>query len=461
MPNANTPLTRLHNMKMQLWGTVATIALISGFSTSFAGENSFAREPLEAPRPLKIVSLPKTISVAKFLAIAPVEAPRPVIKAEDTQLAEATTVTKSDDVPESLPSSGEKKPATEMPNSREARATVSSFEVAEPKVDPFTKNLNDAIDITSRRILSADTHTPWQIGHGVLALRHDYEVRVNGEKVNAIDWISHNPTYDGEPWFYLTRYGARTHPFSVPYAFEGHPNQFLAFLALSKLPKDHKFYISGRTVTLQDFINNAKMSIDEREETTWTLWFFAYYVDLDDRWFSAQRKAWNIERMVQVEMREPVTKKACGGNHSLFAIASARNAYLQKGQRLYGTWLQAHYYLNRHIELARRLQNNDGTFSSNYYKGRGFTRDPSKRVSTSGHTLEFLMMAVPEEQLQQEWIRNAVSAVSKDLLEHKYTPLEVGGMYHALHSLIIYRERTQNKSAAPNERLPLARRNSR
>ncbi|QDT38217.1 hypothetical protein Pan189_26070 [Stratiformator vulcanicus] len=312
--------------------------------------------------------------------------------------------------------------------------------------DPLARKVAQAIDITSRRILSVDTHTPWQIGHGVMALRHQYELQIGDERINAIEWISDNPRFGGEPWWYATRYGAKPHPFSEPYAFEGHPNQFLAFLAMSRLPLDHKFKVApDRTATLADFIENAKMTIDKREETTWTLWFFAYYLDSDESWVNERREPWSMERMLREEMSIPVTKKACGGNHGLFALASARNAYLQGGKRLRGVWLQSHYFLARHAELARRLQNADGSFSSNYYKGRGYSKDPSKRVSTSGHTLEFLMMSLPKQQLKQSWVRRGIENIADDLIKYQAEPLDVGGMYHALHAMIIYRERTFEK----------------
>ncbi|HEX6984889.1 MAG TPA: hypothetical protein VF170_05905, partial [Planctomycetaceae bacterium] len=43
---------------------------------------------------------------------------------------------------------------------------------------------------------------------------------------------------------------------------------------------------------------------------------------------------------------------------------------------------------------------------------------------------------------------NGVAAVARDLIQYQREPLEVGGMYHAVHALVLYRERTRTEFAA-------------
>lgn len=338
--------------------------------------------------------------------------------------------------------------------------------------DPLDRQVDEALDVTARRVLTAESlspkerpHTPWQIGHLMLAFRRDSVVKVRGEKVNAYDWVATNPVYsarvkrgkDAETtvermnWFYLTTYGARPQRFTgEPYEFEGHPNQFLAFFALARIPLDFEFDVQGRKVTYGDMLQNAKMEVNDREEVAWDLWAFSYYFDMDEQWRNAKGEAWSMERLVTTTLTQFSPEKSpCGGCHALFALASARNAFYQtKGTRLTGAWTQAHYHLEKHIELARRMQNRDGSFSAKYFKGPKYDSDPSKRVSTTGHTLEFLMMALRQERLKEPWVRNAVNRLSHDLIQYQAESLEVGGMYHAAHALVLYRERTRPQFAA-------------
>lgn len=370
-----------------------------------------------------------------------------------------------------LPNRGAEQPKPLMPEIAGDAKPVTPAATVRP-ADPLDRQVDEALDVTARRVLTAESlnpkerpHTPWQIGHGMLAFRRDYLVKVRGEKVNAYEWVANNPVYrarvkrgkDAETtveslnWFYLTPYGARPQRFTgEPYEFEGHPNQFLAFFALARIPLDFKFTVQGRQVTYGDMLKNAKMEVNDREEVAWDLWAFAYYFDVDEQWRNAKGEPWNMERLVSTTLAQFSPQKSpCGGCHALFALASARNAYFQtKGARLTGAWTQAHYHLEKHIELARQMQNRDGSFSGDYFKGRKYIGgDPSKRISTTGHTLEFLMMALKQERLKEQWVRNAVNRLSHDLIQYQADSLEVGGMYHAAHALVLYRERTRPQFA--------------
>lgn len=314
-------------------------------------------------------------------------------------------------------------------------------------VDPLQTLVEDAINVTSRRMLTADVNTPWQIAHGVLALRDQYYLKTtDGKTVKALDWISSGPTFAGKPWFVTTTFGGKGQPFTEPYHFEGHPNQFLALFTLARLPREFEFTAAenGRKFTIADWIHNAKMECNDHEEMTWTLWSLAFYIEPDAEWYNKDGEQWSMERLIRKQMQTPVTKAACGGNHGLFAIACARNAYLQAGNPLRGVWLEGHMYLQKYIQIARQWQNSDGSFSSQWYKSSEHSDDIARRLSTTGHCLEFLMVVLPQSEINQPWIRNAVNRIGRDLVDNQAEPIGgkgVGGMYHALNALTIYRDR--------------------
>lgn len=308
-------------------------------------------------------------------------------------------------------------------------------------VDPLMQQVNAAIEISSRRYLDADNHTPWQIIHGVLALRKDYLIKDGDEKVSALEWISNGATYKGTPYFEVTRWGGRAQPFSKPYIFEGHPNQFLGYMSMSNLPLDHEIQTPTRPITIGDVVKNAQMEVQAGEEPAWTLWGLVHYLGPDATWQNKNGEPWSIERLVRSQTYEPVNTAACGGTHGLFALSYARNTYLESGERLRGAWLEADQKIRRYVEEARSLQNSDGSFSASFFQGRRYEPDVTKRVGPSGHTLEFVIMALPPERLNETWVRNGVDSVSKDLIECRSQPLDCGPLYHALSSLVIYRER--------------------
>jgi hypothetical protein len=366
------------------------------------------------------------------------------------------TTTSRDNAPASRPAT------TAVPNKQEAPAVGPKAEAdvqagADEQIDPLLQLAERAITRTSQRYLDADNHTPWQIIHGLLALRRDFVLTRGDAKINCIEFLSNGPTFRGEPWWQVTEHGGRAHPFSVPYAFEGHVNQTLALLSMSDLPLTHEFRVDGvRTLTMADMVENARMTVNTREEITWTLWFLTHYVDIDDEWTNAAGQPWSMEELVRVQTASPVINTPCGGCHGLFAIAYARNAYLQKHGRLRGVYFQAEQKLNKYIELARTMQNHDGSFSTEFFKGTGQSRDFNERLKSSGHMLEWLMMALPEERLNEPWVRKAVASISTDLILNASQPAECGPLYHALNSLIMYRDRARGPQTPIEESLELA-----
>ncbi len=307
--------------------------------------------------------------------------------------------------------------------------------------DPLLIKVNKAIQVTERRFLSTEIHSPWQILHGVLALRNDYQLKRNGKKVNALEWIAQGQKYRGEHWFQKTATGGRAHPFNKPYHFEGHANQSFAIMTMADLPTDYKFKADHGYVTIQNLIDNAKATVNKKEEITWTLWALAHYLTPDAEWENNKGENWSIERLVRIQTKANVIKAPCGGTHGMFALTYARNSYLVTGQPLRGVWMEADQKIKRYIAIARSTQNRDGSFSASYFKGRKYPETLKRKVGTTGHILEFLMIALQQKQLKERWVRMAVDRIATDFIQYKNNPLDVGIMYHAMDALVIYKDR--------------------
>lgn len=311
----------------------------------------------------------------------------------------------------------------------------------------FQELLDRAIHVTSKRYLIANTNTPWQIFHYILAMRQESLLRLGNTKVNAIEWLSTSePQFDNQPWLLLTPHGAKFHPYTKKFYFEGHPSQFLALLSHSDLPMDYPFHVQGKVLTLKDLVNNTMKEVNTKEEVTWVLWALQHFLKSDATWLNQANEPWSIERLVQIETAGQVVGAPCGGNHRLFALTRARDKYLLSGGALRGVWFQADQKIKQHIEIARSLQNPDGSFSSDWYKGPGQTTDINLRFNTSGHTMEFLAASLPKERLTEQWVRNAVWMLSRELIINQNVQIDCGPLFHSLDALILYRDRIRAKS---------------
>ena len=346
----------------------------------------------------------------------------------------------------SAPTTTKVEPKTTVTPAPQRPVVVPAPVIAEP-LDPLVKLAAEAVEVSSRRYLTADLHTPWQVIHGLLAYRQDFQLRTqDGKKINALEWASGGVSFRGESLFQKTPYGGRAHPYSTMYWFEGHPTQFMGYLTMCRLPLSHEFKTaSGEVVTVQDIINNAKMEVTRAPdvEMTWTLWALAHYLEPTAQWVNKNGEPWSMEELVRTELRNTIYDAPCGGTHSLFAISYARNAHLQTRQPLRGVWLEADQKIQRFIAEAKALQNSDGSFSKHYFKGRDLSTDFNTRIMGSGHMIEWLMVALPQSRLSEPWVQNGIRGLAQDLITNRHLNAECGPLYHAVDGLQIYRERMQ------------------
>ncbi len=309
--------------------------------------------------------------------------------------------------------------------------------------DPLVKLVYETREITRQRLLNTTDHTPWQMMHGLLGLRQDFLINHNGQTINGLDWIKSGPMYKNEPWFQKTSHGGRAHPFNHPYWFEGHINQSLAILAMCNLPLETEFGTPQGPITMRDMLKNAQMTANAKEEVTWTLWALSTYLPSDAEWINEKGERWSIERLVLLETGKQVggPTSPCGGTHGLFALARARNVYLKTGKPLRGVWAQADQKIQKYIRTIQTQLNKDGSLSSNFYRGREYKQDFDKRMASMGHLLEFLMVALPPERLNEPWVRRAIEATANDLKNNRKAYVSCSPLYHATDALTIYLER--------------------
>jgi hypothetical protein len=106
-----------------------------------------------------------------------------------------------------------------------------------------------------------------------------------------------------------------------------------------------------------------------------------------------------------------------------------------------GTWRKAQQKIKESIEKARSFQEPDGSFSTNFFERPGTNPDIEKRIHATGHTLEFIVLASSDRELNDPWIARAAMNLTDLLEQTQGEPLECGALYHAVHGLQLYRNR--------------------
>src|SRR5690606_34494244 len=141
------------------------------------------------------------------------------------------------------------------------------------------------------------------------------------------------------------------------------------------------------------------------------------------------------------EMAQPIVGATCGGTHRLTGISYAVKKRLSRGEPFTGEWERARVYEQSYQQYIYRLQNRDGSFSTQWFAGRGDSGDDDKRLETTGHMLEWLVYSLPREELDNPRVVAAVHYLNELLWRNRNRDLAIGPKGHGLHALVIYQQR--------------------
>ncbi|MBI1832216.1 MAG: hypothetical protein HYR84_12295 [Planctomycetes bacterium] len=222
------------------------------------------------------------------------------------------------------------------------------------------------------------------------------------------------------------------------------------------MPRTRKFKVAGRDYTFDDFIRHSTMhaSVNQEQELSWAIVIVAQYFGTHHKWTNSFGEELTCDDLARYELNASIDEAACGGTHRLFGLTWAYHLHRNKGGTNDGVWRDVEKKIADYKRLAKKHQNPDGSLSTEYFRGPG--RDPNieLRISTTGHMVEWLALAMTDAELRAPWMQSAVSALSKKILDMGNDSIDGGALYHAAHGLHIYHERVFGK---PAPFLPLLR----
>jgi hypothetical protein len=312
-----------------------------------------------------------------------------------------------------------------------------------------------AIENVRRRQLLT-TNGFWTVFHGILGLGPGVTLQnpTTGEKVNALDYICKGGELRGL-YFDPTKYGLDVRTVTGGVA-QGHQDQFVAEMGQWGMPANRKVTVFGKDYTFMDFVNHSQMraSTTRNQELSWVTLLLAQYKGMDLTWTNMYGEKLRWEDLVRSEVDASVQAAPCGGTHMLFDLTWVYHMHLQRGGKKEGVWKDIAKKTAEYRDLAKKYRNSDGSFSTNYFFGPGPVTDTKVGISTSGHILEWLALALTDEELKQPWMEEAANRVAMMILELADSDIDGGPLYHAVHGLQIYHARVWDRhSVAPPELL--------
>jgi hypothetical protein len=310
--------------------------------------------------------------------------------------------------------------------------------VMTPELVELRSRLRECLAYYYFRPENVALRSPWGAMHWMIAYGVDSELIVGERRVNACGYLCYNGVCNGQQLFYTS--GGRLQTRIGP-GVQGHPGQFLAMLAQSRVKTDFPMLVDGQRFTVADLIQHEKETCRPRTELTFKLIAFTHYLKSDERWKSNDGQDWDIPRVIKEELAQPIVGAACGGTHRMTGFSYAVRKREQRGEPLTGQWLRAKKFVEDFHEYAFKLQNPDGSFSTDWFAGRADFGPLSRRLETTGHITEWLAYSLSKEQLLEPRMLRSVSYLTYLLSENRHEKWGIGPLGHGLHALAIYDER--------------------
>jgi hypothetical protein len=267
----------------------------------------------------------------------------------------------------------------------------------------------------------------WLKMHRLLIFGHHAFLSGSAHTQNVIDGVLH-PATAGGPFVirsdrpFPRRRGDR-------FDQEHHRDQFLHLLSMCGVPLDATLAVDQDQYQVRDLLDNSLRESRTTGELAWSVSAFACYLQPGQTWSNKFGEPMSLADLVESMLSK--TEGACGGTHQMFAISRIlARPELKTDERLASVWPRLEHRVSIAVQRLQARQNPGGDFEipaslRARLLERGVT--PVRMgVYYTGHCLEWLVLALPKDQLSEPWVLRAVEylveATAMDFVDAASTP---------------------------------------
>ncbi|HOO57478.1 MAG TPA: hypothetical protein PLN69_11685 [bacterium] len=266
---------------------------------------------------------------------------------------------------------------------------------------------------------------------------------------------------------------------------ELHRNNFLADMVSAGVDPAKAFVNDQKADSqISEFFRRATVKLDtdmlaqddlitgpEGNELGWTLIALAHADMLMMAWVNENGYEIAVEDLLYIALKRPVNWGSYEGLIEQLGIAVALREYRRdlliedmarfeamkkkspkikkprpdlQGVDLKGMWVEVDTHVKNVIEILKKNQNEDGSFSASWYKSKEPPESAEELVTYTGHVLDFLDAALPDENLNDPWVKKTVAALSDTVMRNRYQLYDkTWELTHAAHALRNYGKRVE------------------
>lgn len=314
------------------------------------------------------------------------------------------------------------------------------------RVNANTARLRVSIERTLRHYWAtpedAKERTHWGMFHNLMIYDKDTLITDGKRRYNAVAWMAGNNPCRHQLLFEQDDRGINV---KSGVGLQGHQGQLLAVFGLIDVPAAYPIYVEQHKYTVEDVIRREMLDCKTGNELTFTLIGLSHYIDTNSRWQNQEGQEWNFERLIKEELSQPIVGAACGGTHRLMGFAHVLRRRRAEGRPITGQWERADRYVKDFIAYTWQLQNRDGSMSTSWFEKSEDNGEIDRKIQTTGHMVEFLLTALPDDQLQSPQMLRSMTFLVNTLYEERGHDWAVGPKGHALRSLAMYYRRVFDK----------------
>lgn len=246
---------------------------------------------------------------------------------------------------------------------------------------------------------------------------------------------------------------------------EHHPGQFLTYLGMADVPPETPLAAPGQTATVHDLFKSWSRSLRPEGELSYVVNGLVSYLPPGTEWQDKFGRSQQLGSYVERLIAHP--EPTCDGSHWLMALArlTAQRRWLQD-KSVASRWSAAEETLSVRMRVFQAGQRPDGRLplDPEFMKANPhLAQDDLDRPSLiwiTGHQLEWLSVALPDQDLTAPWVLRVVelltTAIEQQYPKHLYFDTlrtmddckQAGDLCHALSGLSRWRHRVASGKAA-------------
>lgn len=313
-----------------------------------------------------------------------------------------------------------------------------SYRTYARRIERLKSTIEGALKFYHNKPEEASIRTHWGMMHQIMIFGSDTHILDRKRKYNAISWMAGNNQCRNQLLFGIDNGGLFV---KSGVGLQGHQGQFLAILGQIDVPLEYPIYVGRNKFSVEDILRREMLDCKVESELTFVLIGVSHYKDSDSSWNARDGQHWNVEKLIAEELRQPIVGAACGGTHRLMGLGHSLRRRRAERKSVSGEWQRAEKFVTDFIQYTWSLQNRDGSMSTAWFERPQDNGSIDRKVQTTGHILEMLMVVSSDEELYSPRMLSAVEFLADAMFEERHNDWEVGPKGHALRSLVMFYHR--------------------